>query len=386
MSAEMSHKDPIGHDTSSYSAPPASRPGMLHAPLRSKMPPPTIVGGPAMQEFLAHLRKLSQVNARVLLTGETGVGKELIASYLHATSPRAAGPFVTVNCAGLSETLLESEMFGHVKGSFTGAYRDKPGKFELAHTGTLFLDEVGEMTPRLQGMLLRVLATGEVQKVGADHYTRGVDCRVVAATNRALPEMVKQGLFREDLYYRLDVIHVHVIPLRERREDIPLLVDFFLDQLQSEFRVACTLDRDVRDTLQRYDWPGNIRQLENVMQRLVVNNAGHAITVGDLPEDIVEVVEQSKRAPRVERRRSRAESLYSAIKAGGSFTDVVYEPYMRHEFTRNDLRELVRMGLVDARGNYRSLVKLFNVPAEEYKRLVGFLRRQECHLPFREFR
>jgi transcriptional regulator with PAS, ATPase and Fis domain len=326
------------------------------------------------------------VNARILLTGESGVGKELIASYMHAASPRAAGPFVTVNCAGLSETLLESELFGHVKGSFTGAYRDKMGKFELAHTGTLFLDEVGEMTPRMQGMLLRVLATGEVQKVGADHVTRGIDCRVIAATNRTLPDMVKAGLFREDLYYRLDVIHIHVVPLRERREDIPLLIDFFLDRLQAEFRVRCVLEADVREKLHGYEWPGNIRQLEHVMQRLVITSAGRPITVADLPADIAQTAVDPIQAPRVERRKSKAEELYRAIRAGGTFDAVVYEPYNNHDITRADLRELVRMGLVDARGNYRSLVKLFNVPPSDYKRLVGFLRRQQCHLPFREFR
>jgi transcriptional regulator with PAS, ATPase and Fis domain len=347
---------------------------------------PTIVGGPGMQSFLASLRKLAQVNARILLTGESGVGKELIASYMHAVSPRASGPFVTVNCAGLSETLLESELFGHVKGSFTGAYRDKRGKFELAHSGTIFLDEVGEMTPRMQSMLLRVLATGELQKVGADHCVRGIDCRVIAATNRPLPDMVKAGLFREDLYYRLDVIHVHVVPLRERREDIPLLIEFFRERLQSEFRTTCTLSPEVVDLLRQYEWPGNVRQLENVMQRLVINGTGRTVVPDDLPLEIARAARPASSSPQVERRRARAEMLFKAIKAGGTFSDVVYEPYLRHEFTRTDLRELVRMGLAEARGNYRSLVKLFNEPPGEYKRVVGFLRRQECHLPFRQFR
>jgi transcriptional regulator with PAS, ATPase and Fis domain len=314
------------------------------------------------------------------------VGKELIASYVHATRPRARGPFVIVNCAGLSETLLESELFGHVKGSFTGAYRDKQGKFELAHTGTLFLDEVGEMTPRMQGMLLRVLATAEIQKVGADHCTRGIDCRVIAATNRVLPDIVQAGLFREDLYYRLDAIHIEVVPLRNRREDIPLLIDFFLHRLQAEFGVSCTIEPDVRESLQRYDWPGNIRQLENMVQRLMINSGGQAITARDLPATIAHVARDAPQPPQVERRRSRAEVLYASIKAGATFSEVVYEPYIAHEITRTDLRELVRLGLVDARGNYRSLGRLFNVPPEKYKHLVSFLRRQKCHLPFRQFR
>ena len=170
-------------------------------------------------------------DAKILITGESGVGKELVAMSVHAQSARAERPFITVNCAGLPETLLESELFGHVKGSFTGAYRDKPGMLEKADDGTIFLDEIGEMSLRMQGMLLRFLETGELQKVGADRVGRRVDVRVIAATNRALSEMVAQGLFREDLFYRINVINIHVPPLRERRDDIPLLVDHFFENM-----------------------------------------------------------------------------------------------------------------------------------------------------------
>jgi transcriptional regulator with PAS, ATPase and Fis domain len=343
----------------------------------------TIVGGPATQHRLARLRQLAKVDARILITGESGVGKELIAAYLHGASARAMRPFVTVNCAGLSETLLESELFGHVKGSFTGAYRDKPGKFELAHTGTLFLDEVGEMTPRMQGMLLRVLATGELQKVGSDRSLHGIDCRVISATNRSLRDLVLSGGFREDLYYRLNVIHVEIAPLRERDEDIPLLIDHCLRRLQAQTGVVREIDPETRARLRRYHWPGNVRQLENVIQRLVLDD-GHTLAPEDLPGE--REPEVSPLISTADRRRGTAPALYQKIREGGSFWDVVYDPYNRHEMTRGDLCELIRIGLTDARGNYRSLTSLLNIASADYKRLMSFLRRQQCLLPFREFR
>src|SRR6186997_2730884 len=174
-------------------------------------------------ELSQEIDRIARSDAKVLITGESGVGKELVAHAIHQRSPRVARPMVAVNCAGLPETLLESELFGHVKGSFTGAYRDKQGKLEMADRGSIFLDEIGEMTLRMQGLLLRFLETGELQKVGADHVTRRVNVRVVAATNRDLRQLIAQGLFREDLLYRLNVVHMHVPPLRERRDDIPEL-------------------------------------------------------------------------------------------------------------------------------------------------------------------
>src|SRR5438552_7693619 len=182
----------------------------------------------AIAEMKAEVERVARSDAKVLITGESGVGKEIVARAIYAASPRANAPFVPVNCAGIPETLLESELFGHVKGSFTGAYRDKPGKLEMASGGTIFLDEIGEMTLRMQGLFLRFLETGEIQKVGAERIATAVNVRVIAATNRHLRDLIGQGQFREDLFYRLNVIHLIVPPLRERREDIPLLVDHFL--------------------------------------------------------------------------------------------------------------------------------------------------------------
>ena len=205
--------------------------------------------------------RVARSDAKVLITGESGVGKEIVARAIHSRGPRASHVFAPVNCAGLPETLLESELFGHVKGSFTGAYRDKPGKLETAHMGTIFLDEVGEMTLRMQGLLLRFLETGELQKVGADGSGRIVNVRVIAATNRDLREMIKQGTFREDLFYRLNVIHIVVPPLRDRREDIPVLVHQFLSQfsagepLRDHGRVARG-----DEGVDGYSWPGNVRE------------------------------------------------------------------------------------------------------------------------------
>jgi transcriptional regulator with PAS, ATPase and Fis domain len=339
-----------------------------------------------MTDLLAEVRRLAQTDAKVLITGESGVGKELIASYIHAAGRRASRPFVAVNCAGLPETLLESELFGHVKGSFTGAYRDKPGKFELAHTGTLFLDEVGEMTLRMQGLLLRVLETGELQKVGAGRWTARVDARVLAATNRNLAELIQRGLFREDLYYRLNVVQVHVPPLRERTEDIPLLVDLFLRRLAKDAEIECRCRPDFYQALQAYRWPGNVRQLENVVQRLVINSRDGLITADDLPPEIRAEAALLLPQPRQERRRTVGDLLYERLRSGGMFWDVVYRPYMSHELTKTDVRAVVHKGLEEARGNYRVVTKLFNIPPTEYKRFLTFLRKHDCLLPYREYR
>src|SRR5262249_27038211 len=182
-----------------------------------------------LAELRTEIEQVGRSGAKVLITGESGVGKEVVARAIAAASPRPTATFIPVNGAGIPETLLESELFGHVKGSFTGAYRDKPGKLEMATNGTIFLDEIGEMTLRMQGLLLRFLETGEIQKVGAERVAMAPNVRVIAATNRDLREMVSQGQFREDLFYRINVIHLVVPPLRERREDIPALIDHFLN-------------------------------------------------------------------------------------------------------------------------------------------------------------
>jgi transcriptional regulator with PAS, ATPase and Fis domain len=296
-------------------------------------------------------------------------------------------PFAPVNCAGLPETLLESELFGHVKGSFTGAYRDKPGKLETAHMGTIFLDEVGEMTLRMQGLLLRFLETGELQKVGQDGGSRHVDVRVIAATNRKLREMIAQGLFRDDLYYRLNVIHIVVPPLRDRRVDIPELVEHFLGRFAMANRSAITtVTPAAMKVLCEYSWPGNVRELENVVERLVVNAKGPVVDVEDLSPD-VRAQDSISFKPRRERRRTVAEDLYRRLtEQRESFWTSVYPLYMEREITRANVREVVRKGLEEARGNYKIVARLFNMEARDYKRFLNFLRKHDCQIPFKEYR
>jgi transcriptional regulator with PAS, ATPase and Fis domain len=335
----------------------------------------------------AEIARVARSDAKVLITGESGTGKEVVARMVHARSPRAPMPFAPVNCAGLSETLLESELFGHVRGSFTGAYRDKPGKLEFAHTGTVFLDEIGEMTLRMQGLLLRFLETGELQKVGADGSSRVVDVRVIAATNRNLRELVVQGTFREDLFYRLNVIHVAVPPLRERKEDVPLLATYFLSRFTAaQASPIVGFSPDALRVMTDYSWPGNVRELENVVERAVVMVQRSLIEVGDLPPEIRAHDPQATR-PRKERRRTVADDLCKRLLHGKeSFWTVVYAPFMEREITRNDVREVVRRGLQEARGNYKIVVRLFNMELTDYKRFLNFLRKHECHVGFKEFR
>ncbi len=240
---------------------------------------PGIVGeSPAMREVYRLTRLVAPTNASVLLVGETGTGKEVIAWAVHALSPRHDGPYVRVNCGALSESLLESELFGHIKGAFTGAIDNKTGRFEAAHTGTIFLDEISSMSPKLQVKLLRVLQEHEFERVGEARTIR-VDTRVIGATNQFLEDEIAAGRFRDDLYYRLNVVPIYLPPLRERREDIPRLARFFLARYAEENRRdPPELTAALEKMLLGYDWPGNVRELENCMERAVVLSNGRAIT------------------------------------------------------------------------------------------------------------
>ena len=248
-------------------------------------PIPSLIGSAAaMEEVYQLTRQVARSNASVLLLGETGTGKELVAKAIHQLSPRGSGPFVRVNCGALAENLLESELFGHVRGSFTGAVDNRTGRFEAAHTGTVFLDEINSTTAKLQVKLLRVLQEHEFERVG-DTNTICVDTRVIAASNRDLLEEVDAGRFREDLYYRLNVVTIHVPPLRERREDIPKLINHFLRIYNEENN--CHVPRvepAAMEALQQYDWPGNVRELQNYVERAVVLAPGDELTRDLLPE------------------------------------------------------------------------------------------------------
>jgi transcriptional regulator with PAS, ATPase and Fis domain len=246
-----------------------------------------IGSGPAMQEVYRTTRQVARSNASVLLLGETGTGKELIAKAVHQLSPRGTGPFVRVNCGALTESLLESELFGHVRGSFTGAVNNRTGRFEAAHTGTIFLDEINSTTQMLQVKLLRVLQEREFERVG-DTQTIRVDTRVIAASNRELLEEVEQDRFREDLYYRLNVVPIRLPPLRARREDIPELVGFFLNIYNEENdRYVAHIEEKALQALQDYHWPGNVRELQNYIERAVVMAQGDELTCDLLPPAVL---------------------------------------------------------------------------------------------------
>ena len=338
-------------------------------------------------ELSQEIDRIARSDAKVLITGESGVGKELVAHAIHQRSPRAARPMVAVNCAGLPETLLESELFGHVKGSFTGAYRDKQGKLEMADRGSIFLDEIGEMTLRMQGLLLRFMETGELQKVGADRIAGHVNVRVIAATNRNLRDMISEGTFREDLFYRLNVIHLVVPPLRERREDIPALIDYFMNRFtRNNGHPVKFISPDANKLLCEYAWPGNVRELENVIERLVVTGRTESVMPENLPMEVRSQQSIGLR-PKKERRRTVADDLYKKLtEERESFWTVVYPLYMQREITRGNVRDLVRKGLEDARGNYKIVAKLFNMESRDYKRFLNFLRKHDCQLPFKEYR
>ncbi len=240
----------------------------------------------AMQKVQELIRRVAPSRASVLITGESGVGKELVANAVHNLSPRKDKSFIKVHCAALSETLLESELFGHEKGAFTGAEKMQKGRFELAHGGTIFLDEIGEINPSVQIKILRVLQEKKFERVGGEQ-TIEVDVRIVAATNRNLEEEVKAGRFREDLYYRLNVVHIPVPPLRDRRDDIPLLMASFLDEFNRENdRQIKGLNSKAKAAMFRYAWPGNIRELRNCMESAVVMCSGDEIGLQDLPPSV----------------------------------------------------------------------------------------------------
>ncbi|HEV7606834.1 MAG TPA: sigma-54 dependent transcriptional regulator [Steroidobacteraceae bacterium] len=249
----------------------------------------------AIRRVVAAAIKVAQTNASVLITGESGAGKELVANCIHAHSDRAQAPFVKVNCSAISESLVESELFGHERGAFTGAVAARKGLFEVAHGGVIFLDEIADLAVSAQAKILRVLQNGEIQRVGSERVTT-VDVRILSGTHKDLKLAVAEGRFREDLFYRLNVIPIHVPALRERKEDIPLLVQFLMRRLGERNNIReKPIDDEVIDELKRHDWPGNIRELQNLLERLMILS-GERITTLDLPEEFLAVPERGAAA------------------------------------------------------------------------------------------
>jgi transcriptional regulator with PAS, ATPase and Fis domain len=360
---------------------------------------------PALVELRRDIQAAARTEAKVLILGETGVGKEVVAQLIHAHSPRVTRPFVAVNCSGIPETLLESELFGHVRGSFTGAYRDKPGLVRQADHGTLFLDELGEMSLRMQAVLLRFAETGEIQPIGSDSVTGRTDVRLITATNRDLRKQIEGGQFREDLYYRLNVIQIAVPPLRQRGEDVLLLLRYYLQRASEAHRLPVPeLTADAERVLLEYPWPGNIRELKNMTERLVVRASTAPITPDDLPREtraeVATMVAVSTTQPaepdslavragsvrQAVRGTETAEKLWQRLMAGEDFWTVVHQPFKAHELTRDDLAALIDKGLQHTRGSYRALLTTFGLPTSDYKRFHAFLYQQNCNLPVGPYR
>ena len=277
--------------------------GSLSQKLGNEQMLPGVIGNSsALREVIQTTRQVAPSRACVLIVGETGTGKELIARAIHDLSPRSTGPYIRVNCGALTESLLESELFGHVKGSFTGAVDNRTGRFEAAHTGSIFLDEINSTSPKLQVKLLRVLQEGEFERVG-DNNTKKVDTRIIAATNRDLLEEIEANRFREDLYYRLNVVPIYLPPLRERREDIEQLVLFFLNRYAEQNRRDMRrVDAEAMRLLREHDWPGNVRELQNYVERAVILGTGPELTVENLPPQL-----RGQAAPRPIRPRSNGD-------------------------------------------------------------------------------
>jgi DNA-binding NtrC family response regulator len=331
----------------------------------------------------------------VLITGETGVGKEVVARLIHNHSARSRQPFMAVNCSGIPETLLASELFGHARGSFTGAYRDKVGLIRQADRGTLFLDELGEMSLAMQATLLRFSETGEIQTVGVDSPGGRADVRLITATNRDLREQIALGQFREDLYYRLNVIHIRIPPLRERGRDVVLLFRHFLRKASDAHRLPPPdLTADAEQMILAYAWPGNVRELRNVTERIALRDSNRPIAPADLPEDIRSGERVAVAIPGPghvvaipeTQAQGVAQHLWDKLMSGGDFWEVVQKPFRAHEVTRAELAALIDRGLHETRGSYRALVKLFNLSSTDYKRFHAFLYQQNCNLPVGPYR
>jgi len=292
-----------------------------------------IVNSPAMENVVQMAGKVARSDATVLILGESGTGKELLARGIHYNSPRATKPLVTVNCPSIPDTLLESELFGHIRGAFTGAIKDRKGKFEMADGGTLLLDEIADLREDVQAKLLRVLQEREFERLGESTPIQ-VDVRLIAATNKDIEKLVSDGKFREDLYYRLSVVPITIPPLRERKADIPYLVEFFIERYKKDKKV--TVDSEVLEILKTYNWPGNIRELENVIERALVLSGKPRISPQDLPVHLTEPSSIARNQP--------ADNLFSDLSLD------------------NLEKRAIQMALQRSGGNQTKAAKLLDIP------------------------
>lgn len=295
---------------------------------------------PKTTEIFDTIKRVAPTTTTVMITGETGTGKELVADAIHRNSPRKENPLIKLNCAAIAETLMESELFGYEKGAYTGAAITKPGKIELAHKGTLFLDEIAEIPREMQAKLLRVIQEHEFERVGGLRTIK-VDVRIIAATNKNLSREVRAGNFREDLYYRLNVFPIEISPLRERKEDILPLIDYFMDKFNRKLERSVEIDNDVKDMLLHYDWPGNIRELENLTERMMLLAENNQITLKEIPSEYKDAIYKAHATP--------AETDKKPFKA-----------YIRNH-TENVERQMIIRSLVESGGNVTQAAKKMGV-------------------------
>src|SRR5215470_4538035 len=346
---------------------------------------PLLGGSRTMVSLRQDIERAARCMAKVLITGETGAGKEVVARCIHHQGARSRRPFAAVNCSGITETLLESELFGHIRGSFTDAHRDSAGLIRQAQGGTLFLDELGEMSLRMQAMLLRFADTGEMQPVGALGVMQACDVRLITATNRDLRGLIEAGAFRQDLFYRVNVIAISVPPLRNHAEDVPDLLEHYLQRASSSHGMSRPeIDASALDVLIAYSWPGNVRELRNVAERLVLEDFQRPVTADDLR--FSSTTQEHAEIATATADSSRTAPLWEQFEAGKNFWTVVYQPFKHRELTRRDVTELIHDGLSKTAGSYRNLLVLFNLPAADYKRFHAFLRQQNCNLDVRRYR
>jgi two-component system, NtrC family, response regulator HydG len=368
---------------------------------RAALDVPVLLGeSPLIVALRGDIAVAARTQAKVLILGETGAGKEVVARLVHDQSARRGRPYVAVNCSGIPETLLESELFGHTRGSFTGAIRDKVGLVQQADRGTLFLDELGEMSLRMQAALLRFTESGEIQRVGADGPSIRTDVRLITATNRDLRQRIADGAFREDLYFRLNVIQLEVPPLRMRGGDILLLTQHYLERAAHAHGLSLpVLTSAATDVLMAYSWPGNVRELRNITERLVLQDRRRPVTPDELPREVC--VPSSARTatagsisvpnPRADTSTvlspsPTANALWDRMQAGEDFWTVVGTAFKARGLTRADLAAIVDRGLRETRGSYRALLRVFHLPPTDYKRLHAFLYQQQCNLPVASYR
>ena len=325
-------------------------------------------------------------NVKVAITGESGVGKDVLARYIHAHSPRASKPFVALNCAGIAETLLESELFGHVRGSFTGAYRDKVGCFELAHQGTVFLDEIGDMPLAMQAKILKVIETNRFRRLGGKEDLQA-NVRIIAATNQDLPAMVRDGRFRGDLLFRLKVMSLPLPPLRERKEDIPKMVDYFIARLNEEYgRCVEGISAEALEDLMRYDWPGNVRELRNAIERAMMLENARLLTAAYLPCEIRQNDPEAgaEKAPAAGRPQpSRIVLPQEGVCLEEVEKDLILQALARHGGNQTKAARCLRM----SRDTLRYRMKKFNLGESEEPQglqphlpvhLLPFLKVPQC--------